>query len=416
VQTQRTRLQRALEKAKDDPEQQAKAHVDGVCSHAAAAASGDELAAKCRLEHLTKLHALVSFGSSTSGSSTSSSRKAAVPNFAFSDATVAAVAALRPALVLALLDEGALTDAVEALDRWTPRDDDDAAVSLRGSRAATPLLFSRALCDFVAWRGAPGNDAPPENGAAADDSDDVKTKEAAEATPLEQAANASLDAALAANVYVGVLLANLAIFVREIDPAIAAEAANAVPVVSDAEAAAAAAALAASCANGEAASMAAAAVGSSSSSSSQAAPSGPPSGAGSARERGGFAGSVEEALAYAAAAGGCWMDLLDKGCEEWAASRLAAFAYGGSDDEEDDEEEEEEEGEDKASGMGRVEWPPRRCSKAGARFVQLFVAAAEAAEAEASDDNEEDEGEGDDEILSKISEGDEAAASDLEAS
>ena len=408
VQTQRTRLQRALDKAKDDPELQAQVHIDGVSSHAAAAANGDELAIKCRLEHLNKLHKLVSFPSDTTSSSSSSSSSAAT-TATFSEKTITSTAALRPALVLALLDEGALADATEALDQWVPRDASNAA-SFATGRAATPLLFSRALCDFVAWRGAPGEDAPPEDSPenTGDKEDDM--------SPLEQAANLSFDRALEANVYVGVMLANLSIFLREIDPAIAAEAANVTPVVPDDDAT-----------PSEAASSSGSSSSSSGSNKSEStggtAGSAKPSSDGSDTARGKFAGSVEEALAYAAGAGGCWMDLLEKGCEEWATSRVANFAFRRDGNEEESNGVKVEGGgegrgsisNDEAE-MGCVEWPPRRCSKAGARFVQLFVAAAETAEAEASEDEDDDDEDAEDkeELLSAISEGDEAAASDYE--
>jgi len=404
VQTQRTRLQRALDKAKDDLELQAKLHIDGATSHADAAANGDELAIKCRLEHLNKLHKLVSFA--PSGASSSSSEKgnaAAAKTTNFSEATITSTANLQPALVLALLDEGALADATEALDQWVPRDGSNAA-TFSTSRAATPLLFSRALCDFVAWRGAPGEDAPPE-----DRTDSTGANEGSETSPLEEAANLSFDRALEANVYVGVLLANLSIFLREIDPAVAAEAANVTPVVPDDDVITFDA--------GSSATSGSSSKSSNSKSTGDKANSSKSSNEGSDAARGKFAGSVEEALAYAAGAGSCWMDLLEKGCEEWASSRLANFAFEGdadADDDDDDDDGNEEGRASKEAEMGCVEWPPRRCSKAGARFVQLFVAAAETAEEEASEGEEDGDAEDKDELLSAISEGDEAAASDYE--
>ena len=67
---------------------------------------------------------------------------------------------------------------------------------------STPFAFSRALIEFVAWRG----EDEPEEGAD------------------EATAGAALDLALKANPYVGIFLANMSVFVRELDPAKSAEA------------------------------------------------------------------------------------------------------------------------------------------------------------------------------------------------
>ena len=73
-------------------------------------------------------------------------------------------------------------------------------------------------------------------------------------------------------------------------------------------------------------------------------------------------------MAYMSVAAGCWMDFLEAGIDGWVADGLERFRDG-------DEE------------SGGVLWPPRRCSTSGARFQQIFMNAAKAAEEEAEADS-----------------------------
>ena len=77
--------------------------------------------------------------------------------------------------------------------------------------------------------------------------------------------------------------------------------------------------------------------------------------------RGAFEGSVEEALAYASLAAGCWMDFLPSGVDRWVARRLES---------------------------AELEWPPRRCASNDA-FQRAFVKAAEAADVDDDDAGEQ---------------------------
>ena len=331
VLAQKTRLARSQQRLKaGDAEEAAKFHLDGCRSYEEAASGGDEVAAGLRLGHLKKLFALAK-GAPAAG---------AVAAAALSTDTAAA-AALEADLVMELLDGGDVPEAHRALDACAPR-----AGAPPGGRRATPLLFSRALADFVDWRG----------------SDDEKKKEESDASAaLRAKAEASLDRALAANPYVGVMLANLAIFVREIDPDVAAEAKHAralVPSEDGPAAAAAASPSSLSVASGPGKKCKAAVE--------------PDDDEDDDKPHGRFEGSVEEALAYASGSGGCWMDFIGAGVEAWVAGRLELLGEGVE-----------------GGGEGGVRWPPRRCSREGQRFVDLFVAAAEVAEAE--EDEEEDE-------------------------
>ena len=191
---------------------------------------------------------------------------------------------------------------------------------------------------------------------------------------------------MAANPYTGVFLSNLAVFIREIDPELAAEAEGVVR----AEQREAAAAAAEGKTGGGGAPGAPGGVGAAAN-----AGKGGGGSSGGGVVGGGFEGSVEETLSYCAAAAGTWMDFLDRGVDDWVASRLAELGASDSGGGEGGEEREGEEGKgENEEGPGSIEWPPRRCCQTSSRFLEAFVRAAEIAEAE--DDEKADDGEEED--------------------
>jgi hypothetical protein len=225
VEAQRTRLARAVQRAADLPAAKLAVHLDGASALAEPALAGDELAATLRLAHLRAVHrALLD---STVGD---------VAN-RLDDARRDAALALHAPLVLALLDEGDAAEArlvLEALERTA------LAVSLP-TRDRTTLAYSRALVEYVDRLDA---DAEGTAGMRA------------------------LDAALAANPYVGRFLAHLDIYAR-VDLGDISRAATA------------------------------------------------PSAFGA------YEGSVEEACAYVEAGVSPWLDFLDERVDTWVAAGLA---------------------------------------------------------------------------------------------
>jgi hypothetical protein len=297
---------------------------------------------------------------------------------------------IRPDLVLSLLDQGEAGEAEVVLDDLGVTASNIAAGTPwweHNPRHRTPLAFSRALVDFVAWRdeskgeesGDGGDDdeeAAPSLVPAGDKEaakDDEEEEEEEEKSEPELAASRSLDSALQANPYVGVFLANLAVFVREIDPAVAAEASAVALKGGDLSKPPKGRK------KGEARDKKKKKGASSSADDDEEEPT-----EGTAVASGPFEGSVEEALSYAASAAGCWMDFIGQGVEDWVAERLSMLEEGGSDSEEGGSG--GGGGGDGGSGSGGVVWPPRRCSHPeGLKLQALFVRAADLAEAEAEE-------------------------------